>query len=392
MNLLALETTCDETAAAIVNDRLEVAASVVASQDELHRRFGGVVPEIASRAHVERILPVIDEALRKAKMSLDDIGAVAVANTPGLAGSLLVGLVAAKSICVAKDIPLVAVNHLQAHVYACRMAAGRDVFPCVGLIVSGGHSNLYRCNGPLDFHFLGGTIDDAAGEAFDKVAAMLGLPYPGGPSIERAAAQGNPRAFRFPRALLRDERLDFSFSGLKTAVRYALEKAAAQRAELPDRPNRHCPLGATAGSSSSAGNTAGQVGATAGSSSSSENTVAQANRGTRKLNLDGSLVADLAAGFQEAVVDCLVGKAFAALERTGAGVLCVGGGVAANGRLRQRLSEEADRRGIELHVAPLPLCTDNAVMGAIAIERLRAGLVESLDLDAFPGLVRSAGG
>jgi len=392
MNLLALETTCDETAAAIVNDRLEVAASVVASQDELHRRFGGVVPEIASRAHVERILPVIDEALRKAKMSLDDIGAVAVANTPGLAGSLLVGLVAAKSICVAKDIPLVAVNHLQAHVYACRMAAGRDVFPCVGLIVSGGHSNLYRCNGPLDFHFLGGTIDDAAGEAFDKVAAMLGLPYPGGPSIERAAAQGNPRAFRFPRALLRDERLDFSFSGLKTAVRYALEKAAAQRAELPDRPIRRYPLGATAGSSSSSENTDGQVGATAGSSSSAGNTDGQANRGARKLNLDESLVADLAAGFQEAVVDCLVGKAFAALERTGAGVLCVGGGVAANGRLRQRLSEEADRRGIELHVAPLPFCTDNAVMGAIAIERLRAGLVESLDLDAFPGLVRSAGG
>ena len=197
-----LETTCDETAAAIVTDRLEVLASVVASQDDLHRRFGGVVPEIASRAHVERILPVIDEALRKASLSLADIDAVAVANTPGLAGSLLVGLVAAKTICVARQIPLIAVNHLQAHVYACRLAAGRDVFPCVGLIVSGGHSSLYHCRGPLDFEFLGGTIDDAAGEAFDKVAAMLGLPYPGGPSIERAAASGNPRAYAFPRALL----------------------------------------------------------------------------------------------------------------------------------------------------------------------------------------------
>ena len=200
MNLLAIETTCDETAAAIVTDRLEVLASVVASQDDLHRRFGGVVPEIASRAHVERVLPVIDEALRKADLSLARIDAVAVANTPGLAGSLLVGLVAAKAICVAGQIPLIAVNHLQAHVYACRLAAGRDVFPCVGLIVSGGHSSLYRCRGPLDFQFLGGTIDDAAGEAFDKVAVMLGLPYPGGPSVERAAGGGNPRAYAFPRA------------------------------------------------------------------------------------------------------------------------------------------------------------------------------------------------
>lgn len=361
MNLLALESTCDETAAAIVNDRLEVAASVVASQDELHRRFGGVVPEIASRAHVERVLPVIDEALRKAGMTLDDIDAVAVANRPGLAGSLLVGLVAAKSICVAKDIPLVAVNHLQAHVYACRMATGRDVFPCVGLIVSGGHSNLYRCRGPLDFHFLGGTIDDAAGEAFDKVAAMLRLPYPGGPSIERAAVEGDPRAFAFPRALLREERLDFSFSGLKTAVRYALEKATGQRLESGKRKAKRAknhPI---------------------------------PNPQPTISSLDPDLVANLAASFQEAAVDCLVGKAFAALDRTGANTLCVGGGVAANGRLRHRLQEEAERKRIELHIAPLQFCTDNAVMGAIAIERLRAGLIESLDLDAFPGLVRGAG-
>lgn len=349
MNLLALESTCDETAAAIVNDRLEVAASVVASQDELHRRFGGVVPEIASRAHVERVLPVIDETLRKAGITLDDIDAVAVANTPGLAGSLLVGLVAAKTICVAKNIPLVAVNHLQAHVYACRMAAGREVFPCVGLIVSGGHSNLYRCRGPLDFKFLGGTIDDAAGEAFDKVAAMLGLPYPGGPSIERAAAEGDPRAFAFPRALLREERLDYSFSGLKTAVRYALEKVTGKKIET-----RRAKPQAVPGLQSPA----------------------------------PKLIADMAASFQEAVVDCLVGKAFAAVDRAEVKTLCVGGGVAANGRLRQRLQEEAERRQVELHIAPLSYCTDNAVMGAIAIERLRAGLVENLDLDAFPGLVR----
>ncbi len=161
MHILTIETSCDETAAAIVTDALEVRASVVASQDELHQQFGGVVPEIASRAHLERILPVIDETLRRAKLKLSDIDAVAVANTPGLAGSLLVGLVAAKALCVALDLPLVAVNHLQAHVYACRMSSGVDVFPCVGLIVSGGHSSLYRCRGPLDFELLGATIDDA---------------------------------------------------------------------------------------------------------------------------------------------------------------------------------------------------------------------------------------
>jgi N6-L-threonylcarbamoyladenine synthase len=365
MNLLALETTCDETAAAILTDRLEVLASVVASQDALHRRFGGVVPEIASRAHLENILPAIDEALRKAEMPLADIDAVAVANTPGLAGSLLVGLVAAKSICVAQRIPLIAVNHLQAHIYACRIASGREVFPCVGLIVSGGHSSLYRCLGPLDFEPLGGTIDDAAGEAFDKVASMLGLPYPGGPSIERAAAGGNPRAFSFPRPLLNDDRLDFSFSGLKTAVRYAIEDATGVRR----------------------GRKEGEKG--------------RGGEGeTRKILSHGIFplspspplafcVADMAAGFQEAVVDCLVGKAFAALQRTGMNILCVGGGVAANSRLRERLQQEAANRRIELHIAPLRLCTDNAVMGAIAVERWRAGLFEPLDLDAFPGVVRS---
>jgi len=185
MKFLTLETTCDETAAAVVTEQLEVLGSVVASQDDLHERFGGVVPEIASRAHVERILPVIDEALRRAGVRLADLDAVAVANTPGLAGSLLVGLVAAKTICVALGIPLIAVNHLQAHIYACRLASREEVFPCVGLIISGGHTCLYRCQTPLDFELLGATVDDAAGEAFDKVANMLGLAYPGGPSIQQ---------------------------------------------------------------------------------------------------------------------------------------------------------------------------------------------------------------
>ena len=344
MKLLTIETTCDETAAAIITDRLEVLSSVVASQDAFHQRFGGVVPEIASRAHVERILPVIDEALRKANITLTDLDAVAVANTPGLAGSLLVGLTAAKAICLACDLPLLAVNHLQAHIYACRLASGRDVFPCVGLVVSGGHSNLYRCEGPTDFTPLGGTIDDAAGEAFDKVASLLGLPYPGGPSIERTARAGDPRRHRFPRPLLDDAtRLDFSFSGLKTAVRYLIVG--------PGKPN---------------------------------------NRTAASADLSPQERADIAASFQEAAIDCLVDKAELALEKTGYRVLCVGGGVAANGPLRARLEESAKNNGYELHVPPLALCTDNAVMGAIAIERLRAGLFEDLSLDINPGPERAA--
>jgi N6-L-threonylcarbamoyladenine synthase len=178
MIVLTLETTCDETAAAVVTDQLQVLASVVASQDALHERFRGVVPEIAARAHVQRLLPVVDEALHRAQVPLEKLSAIAVANTPGLAGSLLVGLVAAKTLCVVLRKPLVAVNHLHAHVYACRLASGVDVFPCVGFIVSGGHTTLYRCASPSRFEWLGGTIDDAAGEAFDKVASMLGLTYP----------------------------------------------------------------------------------------------------------------------------------------------------------------------------------------------------------------------
>jgi N6-L-threonylcarbamoyladenine synthase len=340
-NILILESTCDETAAAVVTDTLEVLSSVVASQEHLHQRYGGVVPEIASRAHVERVLPVIDEALTRAGLQIGQIDAVAVANTPGLAGSLLVGLSAAKALCLALGVPLVAVNHLQAHIYACRLAAGREVFPCLGLIVSGGHTSLYRCSTPLEFELLGGTIDDAAGEAFDKVASLLSLPFPGGPAIEQAARRGNPRAYALPRPLVDSDRLDFSFSGLKTAVRYRVAPPGALALTLP---------------------------------------------------LDQRLVADLAASFQEAVVDCLVAKTLLAAERTQLKVLCVGGGVAANSRLRERLTEATGQHGIELHIPPLALCTDNAVMGAIAVERLRAGLTESLDLDAYPGLVRGTGG
>lgn len=340
MRILTLETTCDETAAAVVTDDLQVLSSVVASQDALHQRFHGVVPEIAARAHVERILPVIDEALRRANVTSDDLDAVAVANMPGLAGSLLVGLVAAKTLCVAWNKPLVAINHLHAHIYACKIASGRHVFPCVGLIVSGGHSSLYRCEEPSAFHYLGGTIDDAAGEAFDKVASMLGLPYPGGPSLSKTAVGGNAQAYAFPRSFLKDEsRLDFSFSGLKTAVRYAITGYGSAEFIRPDLSPRQ--------------------------------------------------IADLAASFQEAVVDVLVAKSLLALRHTGIATLCVGGGVAANQRLRARLQEESEAHGFELYIAPLQLCTDNAVMGAIAVERFRAGLIEPLDLDFQPGLVRA---
>jgi tRNA N6-adenosine threonylcarbamoyltransferase len=340
MQILTIETTCDETAAAVVTDQLEVKSSVVASQDLLHQRFAGVVPEIAARAHVERILPTIDEALRRAGIGLADLDAIAVANTPGLAGSLLVGLVAAKTLCAATGKPLVAINHLHAHIYACRMAARRDVFPCVGLIVSGGHTSLYRCAAPTEFEYLGGTIDDAAGEAFDKVAAMLGLPYPGGPAVSQAAERGNPRAYDFPRGLSSDrQRLDFSFSGLKTAVRYTIAG--------PGKPD------------------------------------------FAAARLSPQQVADLAASFQEAVVDSLVTKTLAAIQQTQLGRLCVGGGVAANRLLRERLAEAAKRHAFELYIAPLQLCTDNAVMGAIAFERLKVGKTESLELDVLPGLVRS---
>lgn len=338
MKILTLETSCDETAAAVVTDDLQVLGSAVASQDKLHSRFGGVVPEIASRAHVERILPIIDQALRNGRVSLAEITAVAVVNTPGLAGSLLVGLAAAKALALALGVPLVAVNHLHAHLYACRMVWGSEVFPCVGLIVSGGHTNLYACRGPIEWELLGSTIDDAAGEAFDKVASMLGLGYPGGPAIQAAAMNGDPRAYSFPRSFRNEDRLEFSFSGLKTAVRYQIAGAGIPPAQSPA--------------------------------------------------LTPQQVADLAASFQEAVVDVLVEKAFAAVRRTGLPALCVGGGVAANARLRERLVDEAKRRHVRLYVAPVRLCTDNAEMAAIAVERLRAGLTEDLDLDAQPGLVR----
>ncbi len=337
--LLAIESSCDETAAAVIDENLVVRSSVVASQAGIHQRFGGVVPEIASRAHVQRILPVIDDALKKAGVTLADLAGIAVVTHPGLVGSLLVGLTAAKTLALVLDKPLIAVNHIEAHLYACRMHAGRDVFPAVGLVVSGGHTNLYDCPGPTGFELLGSTIDDAAGEAFDKVAAILGLAYPGGPAIQAAARNGSPTAFRFPRSFLKEAgRLEFSFSGLKTAVLYEV-------AGTP--PQDYDPAA-----------------------------------------LAPQYVADLAASFQEAVVDVLVAKSRQALATCGRNTLCVGGGVAANTRLRERLEQAATAEGFTVVVPPLALCTDNAAMSAIAWEFLAAGHTANLDLDVAGGLVR----
>lgn len=343
--LLGIETTCDETGAAVLEGPAlpatgvpKIRSSVVSSQIDLHVRYGGVVPEIAARAHVRQILPVIDAALNQAGVRLDEIGAIAVATRPGLVGALVVGLTAAKALALALDKPLVAFDHLEAHLYACQLAyPDRDVYPCVGLVVSGGHTSLYHCRGPVDATMLGGTVDDAAGEAFDKVASLLGLGYPGGPEIERAARGGNPRAYELPRSFLHDARLDFSFSGLKTAVLYSLH---------------------------------GQDGRATHGAPSAE------------------VVADIAASFQEAVVDVLVAKARQALQREGVRKLGVGGGVAANSLFRERIARMAEQEGVELFIPPLSLCTDNAAMAGVAFAKLAAGHVADLGVDVVAGLVR----
>ncbi|MBY0514884.1 MAG: tRNA (adenosine(37)-N6)-threonylcarbamoyltransferase complex transferase subunit TsaD [Gemmataceae bacterium] len=336
MNFLGIETSCDETAAAVFTDDLRVLSSVVASQTDLHARFGGVVPEIASRAHLRSLLPVINEALTRAGVALPEIGCVAVHNTPGLVGALLVGVSAAKMLSLGLGVPLVAVNHVASHVFACRLAAGRDIFPCVGLVVSGGHTALFRCDTALDLNLLGGTRDDAAGEAFDKVAAVLGLGFPGGPAVEREAAAGDPGAYTFPRAFADDARLEFSFSGLKTAVLYACHGQDVAKATPPP---------------------------------------------------PGKKRADLAASFQAAVVDVLVLKCKQALRSTGLPRLAVGGGVSANKPLRAALQAMCAKEGAELFIPPLALCTDNAAMAALAVEKWKQGEFAPPDLDAEPNWV-----
>ncbi len=338
MPILTIESTCDETAAAVISETGAVLGDCIATQEVLHEEFRGVVPEVAARAHLERILPVIDTAMKHAGVSGHQITAIAVADRPGLAGSLLVGLVAAKTLAIAWDRPLVAVNHLHAHLYACQIASDINIYPCVGLIVSGGHTSLYHCEGPLDLAYLGGTIDDAAGEAFDKVAAMLQLGFPGGPAVSDLARQGNRKAFDFPRSLMKTDNFDFSFSGLKTAVRYAITGPGQQDFS--------------------------------------------------KIEIPLQTKADVCASFEAAAVDVIVHKSSRAVKKLQCQRLIVGGGVAANRYLREQLQEKALADGFELTIAPLNLCTDNAVMGAIALEKIKRNEYAPLDLDITPGLQR----
>jgi N6-L-threonylcarbamoyladenine synthase len=345
--LLAIETSCDETAAAVVEDGWRVLSNVVASQVALHAPSGGVVPELAARAHLRWIVPVVEEARREAGDAWDRIEAVAVTEGPGLAGSLLVGINFAKALALTHGWQVVPVNHLEGHIHAAWLEHDRGVrpapeFPLVALVVSGGHTLLVEMSGALEYDLLGQTVDDAAGEAFDKVARLLGLDYPGGPAIQAAArdAGGRDAAVRhagapsisLPRAWMGDS-YDFSFSGLKTAVRRIVEGWADDGGETPDR------------------------------------------------------VAELAAAFQEAVVDVLVTKTLRAAAERGARSIVVGGGVAANRLLRQRLADGAAEQGTELFVPPPEYCTDNAAMiGAAGFARYRAGVIAGLDLDARPSL------
>ena len=313
MLILGIETSCDETAAAVLDGEDKVLSNIISSQVEIHRPYGGVVPEIASRKHMEWIAPVVRSALSEASVTLDDLDGISVTRGPGLIGSLLVGLGTAKAMAYAKKLPLVGIHHLAAHIAAIYLENSGIETPFTALVVSGGHTSLYLVSGEEEFSFLGGTRDDAAGEAFDKVAKILGLGYPGGPEIDRAARNGDPDAVRFPRALDEEGSLDFSFSGVKTAVIHHLKDK-----RLPP--------------------------------------------------LDDRTTADIAASFQEAVVDSLVSKTRQAAKEHGVRQVAVTGGVACNRRLRARMEEMGRTEGIDVLFPSPILCTDNAAMAA------RAGL------------------
>ena len=323
--VLGIETSCDETGIGIVRGRTLLSNTIASSMDE-HARYGGVVPEVAARAHLEALQPSIERALAEAQVTLDDLDAIAVTSGPGLAGALMVGVGAAKGLAVSLGKPLYAVNHLVGHIAADIVAGDAEPieYPTIALLVSGGHTSLLHVRDlTTDVELLGETVDDAAGEAFDKVARLLGLPYPGGPQIDRAAAGGDPKAIRFPRGLskasdLERHRYDFSFSGLKTAVARWIERAEANGEEVP--------------------------------------------------------VADVAASFREAVVDVLVTKALAACKDRGVPRLLLGGGVIANRRLREVTLERAAAAGVTVRIPPLSLCTDNgAMIAGLAAELISSG-------------------
>ncbi|MBE2202020.1 MAG: tRNA (adenosine(37)-N6)-threonylcarbamoyltransferase complex transferase subunit TsaD [Anaerolinea sp.] len=325
--ILAIETSCDETAAAVVENGARILSNVIASQIDLHAQYGGVFPEVASRRHIEVIYPVIEQAVREAYIGFDDLDCIAVTRGPGLVGSLLVGVNAAKGLALARNKPFLGINHIEGHIYSLWLtdAAPDITFPLLTLVVSGGHTELYLMTAHGRYQHLGGTLDDAAGEAFDKVGRLLGLPFPGGPAIDKAAERGNPAAFAFPRALMTDQGYNFSFSGLKTAV-------MRQVKQYNTRPP----------------------------------------------------VADLAASFQAAVVEALVTKTVQAALDYGVMAVHVAGGVSANRALRQAMSAALT---IPVRVPPLFLCTDNAAMiGAAAHWHFVNGRRDTLDLDVIPSL------
>ncbi|MFN2544206.1 MAG: tRNA (adenosine(37)-N6)-threonylcarbamoyltransferase complex transferase subunit TsaD [Actinomycetota bacterium] len=335
MIVLGIETSCDETAVAVVEDGRTVRSNLVSSQIDVHRRFGGVVPELASRAHIEVLNPLLDEALREAGVRFADLDGVAVTSGPGLVGALLVGVAAAKSIALATGAPLIGVNHLEGHIYANFLEHGDPDPPYVCLLVSGGHTMVVHMPAEHTYEVLGQTLDDAAGEAFDKIARFMGLGFPGGPVIDELAEKGDPDAIRFPRAMADSGDYHFSLSGLKTAViRHVRKERAEGREPKPE---------------------------------------------------------DLAASFQEAVVDVQVQKTVRAAREMDVPRILLGGGVVANTRLRELIEPAAAREGIEVRFPSLPLCTDNGAMIAVAgSSRLLRGDRSGLDLSADPGLALGA--
>jgi N6-L-threonylcarbamoyladenine synthase len=327
MVVLAIESSCDETAAAIVVGGEKALSNIVFSQIQIHRKYGGVVPELASRKHIEAIIPVIREALSKAGITLDRVEGIAVTYGPGLIGSLLIGLSVAKAIAYARNLAFVGVNHVEGHLSAILLENPRLQFPFIGLVVSGGHTCLYRVEDLGRYEWLGGTRDDAAGEAFDKVAKLLNLGYPGGPVIDRVARNGDPQAISFPRAFISKDSFDFSFSGIKTSVLHYVRKHPRARVE------------------------------------------------------------DIAASFQEAVVDVLISKAVQAALTLDLRRIVLSGGVACNSRLRMRLKEIAEKEGLETNIPSPILCTDNAAMiGVIGHYYLTRGKTSPLTLNAFSNL------
>lgn len=336
--VLGIETSCDETAAAVVKDGKRVLSNVVSSQIEIHKKYGGVVPELASRNHLEKIIPVIEEALTKAEVKLSDISRIAVTTGPGLVGSLLVGLSTAKAISFGRRIPFIGIDHLEAHITAAHLE--HEVpFPFLGLIVSGGHTSLYVVNGYTDFNLLGKTRDDAAGEAFDKASKLLGLGYPGGVEIDRISKQGDPRSINFPRPFKNASSFDFSFSGIKTSLVYFVKK----------------------------------------------------NPG-----IEENRLADICASYQEAIVETLVEKTLTAAKKNGIKSVVISGGVASNSRLRNLAKERFQQEGVSLFIPSPKYCTDNAAMiGALGHHKSRNGESSSLGLAPYsttrPKYIRGKG-